>query len=256
MISLNREIIAEAQKCIEPHIPQTSISSYNIPMNTYKLSPSDLTFLWDDCKRCFYLKVVHKIARPATPMPAIFIKIDGLMKEFYQGKATQEISPSLPPGFVHFGEKWVESQPIRLPGHSHACYIKGKFDTVVRFEDGSYGVVDFKTSTPKPTHLAFYGRQLHAYAYALEHAEVGKFSLTPISRLGLLVVEPNAMDKTQEGRIAYLGDVTWQEVPRDDGTFLQFLGEVLNILEQPTPPAPAEKCPYCQYRQPPQSSFW
>jgi ATP-dependent exoDNAse (exonuclease V) beta subunit len=54
-----------------------------------------------------------------------------------------------------FREKWVESQPISLPGHLSTSYIKGKFDTVVRFEDGSYGVVDFKTSTSKPTHLAF-----------------------------------------------------------------------------------------------------
>ena len=28
--------------------------------NLYKLSPSDLTFLWDECQRCFYLKVVRK----------------------------------------------------------------------------------------------------------------------------------------------------------------------------------------------------
>jgi CRISPR/Cas system-associated exonuclease Cas4 (RecB family) len=150
----------------------------------------------------------------------------------------------------------VESQPISLPGHSSTCYIRGKFDTVVRFDDSSYGVVDFKTSTPKPTHLAFYGRQLHAYAYALEHAEAGKFSLSPISRLGLLVVEPIDMERAADGRIAYLGEVTWQEVPRDEAAFLLFLGEVLSVLEQPTPPEPAEKCAYCQYRQPPQASLW
>jgi CRISPR/Cas system-associated exonuclease Cas4 (RecB family) len=225
-------------------------------MDTYKLSPSDLTFLWDECKRCFYLKVVNKIPRPSTPMPAIFTRIDGLMKAFYEGKATHEICPDLPPGFVQFGEKWVQSVPITLPGHTKGCFILGKFDTVVRFEDGSYGVVDFKTSTPKPTHLAFYGRQLHAYAYALEHAEIGKFSLNPISRLGLLVVEPNAMEKTPDGRIAYLGDMTWQEVPRDEDAFLRFLGEVMTVLEQPTPPAPAEKCSYCQYRQPAQPGLW
>ena len=218
-------------------------------MDTYKLSPSDLTFLWDECKCCFYLKVVHKFLRPSTPMPSIFIKIDGLMKAFYQGKATQEICPDLPPGFVQFGEKWVQSQPILLPGHVKGCYILGKFDTVVRFDDGSYGVVDFKTSTPKPAHLAFYGRQLHAYAYALEHPEVNKFALTPISRLGLLVVEPNAIERTPDGRIAYLGGMTWQEVTFDEAAFLGFLGEVITVLEQPTPPEPSEKCPYCQYRQ-------
>jgi hypothetical protein len=31
------------------------------PMN-YKLSPSDLTFTYEGCKRCFYLKVVKGIS--------------------------------------------------------------------------------------------------------------------------------------------------------------------------------------------------
>ena len=225
-------------------------------MKTYKLSPSDLTFLWDECKRCFYLKLVHNFSRPATPFPSIFTKIDGLMKGFFQGQSTQTLTTALPEGLVQFGEKWVESQAISLPGHAQTCYLRGKFDTVVRFEDGSYGVVDFKTSTPKPHHLEFYGRQLHAYAYALEHAEAGKFALSPITRLGLLVVEPDEMDKTPAGRITYLGNVTWLEVPYDEAAFLGFLGEVLTVLEQPTPPEPGEKCPFCLYRQSTLASGW
>jgi hypothetical protein len=225
-------------------------------MNTYKLSPSDLTFLWDECKRCFYLKVVHKFTRPSMAMPSIFIKIDGLMKDFYQGKPTQSLTSELPPGVVQFGERWVQSQPIALPGHADQVYLMGKFDTVVRFDDGSYGVVDFKTSTPKPSHLAFYGRQLRAYAYALEHAAPGKFQLGPVSRLGLLVVEPNAIDRMPDGRLAYLGGVTWQEIPSDENSFLAFLAEVLNVLEQPTLPEPGEKCAFCQYRRDTATSGW
>lgn len=225
-------------------------------MKDYKLSPSELTFLWDECKRCFYLKVVHHIARPSMPMPSIFMKIDGLMKTFYQGKDVHEFCPDLPPGLVQFGERWVESKPIVVPGHSSKCYFKGKFDTVVRFDDGSYGVVDFKTSTPKPDHVDFYSRQLHAYTFALEQAETGKFSLYPISRMGLLVVEPNAIDKTLDGRIAYIGKMTWVEIPRNDANFIQFLDMVMNILEQPTPPESSEKCPYCQYRQTARDINW
>ena len=225
-------------------------------MKTYKLSPSDLTFLWDECKRCFYLKVVHKFTRPAMPFPSIFTKIDGLMKDFYQGKSTQSMTSDLPPGVVQFGERWVQSLPIVFPGHTHQVYLMGKFDTVVRFDDGSYGVVDFKTSTPKPSHLAFYGRQLHAYAYALEHAAPGKFALGPISRLGLLVVEPNALEMNADGRLAYLGQVTWQEVPSDENSFLAFLSEVLTVLEQPTLPEPGEKCAFCKYREETIASHW
>jgi len=214
-----------------------------------KLSPSDLTFLWDECKRCFYLKQINKFTRPSTPMPAIFIKIDGLMKVYFEGKLTSEFTSDLPHGVIQHGDKTVYSQLINLAGHSLECYITGRFDTVVKFDDGSYGVVDFKTSTPKPDNLAFYGRQLHAYMYALENPAPGKLSLSPVSKLGLLVVEPNAIDKTGDGRIAYLGGVTYQDVPRDDSAFLAFLSDVLTVLEQPDPPPPADNCPWCQYRQ-------
>ena len=202
----------------------------------FKLSPSDLTFLWDDCKRCFYLKYVHGITRPAGPMPSIFGVIDRLMKDYFEGRSTVDLSPNLPIGKVQFGEKWVESLPVTISGHSVKCYIKGKFDTVVAFDDGSFGVVDFKTSEPKPQHVAFYSRQLHAYTYALEHPALGKFSLSPISRLGLLVVAPDSMNRTEAGKIAYLGGVTWMEIPRNDSQFLEFLGQILAVLEQPVIP--------------------
>jgi len=213
-----------------------------------KISPSDLTFLWDDCKRCFYLKYARGISRPSAPFPAIFGTIDRLMKEYFEGRPTTELDASLPAGQVRFGEQWVESGPLPLTGHTLQAYIKGKFDSVVAFDDGSYGVVDFKTSEPKPSHVAFYGRQLHAYAYALQHPASGKFSLSPISRLGLLVVAPQAMEVTPAGRIAYLGGVTWIEIPRDEPAFLEFLAHVIGLLEQREPPPPAENCPYCQYR--------
>ena len=35
-----------------------------------RLSPSDFAFLWEQCKRCFYLKVVHGIRQPSMPMAA------------------------------------------------------------------------------------------------------------------------------------------------------------------------------------------
>ena len=34
------------------------------------LSPSDYAFLWDECPRCFYLKVALKQPRLRTPFPA------------------------------------------------------------------------------------------------------------------------------------------------------------------------------------------
>jgi hypothetical protein len=215
---------------------------------SFKLSPSDLTFLWDECPRCFYLKVVNKFGRPYSPFPSIFGKIDKLMKDFYEGKSTQALDPSLPPGNVLFGEKWVQSAPITLPGHTDSVFIRGKFDTVVEFDDGSFGVIDFKTSIPSEHHIPFYGRQLHAYAHCLEQPAPGKLGLGPVSLLGLLIVTPALMTEGLGERVNFEHDLTWLPVPLDRDGFLGFLDQALTVLEQPEPPAPADTCTWCKYR--------
>ena len=103
----------------------------------YKISPSDLTFSWDGCKYCFYLKVKHNIVLRG-PFPGIFTKMANLTSDFYLGKPTSEISPDLPPGIVKLKEKFVKSAPISIPGAKSQCYINGRFDAVIEFDDGSY----------------------------------------------------------------------------------------------------------------------
>jgi len=222
----------------------------------WKLSPSDLTFLWSECPRCFYLKVVHNFRRPSSPFPSIFTRIDRLMKGYFQDKSTQELTSQLPSGAVKMGDRWVKSLPISIPGHHHSCYITGKFDCMVEFDDGSYGVVDFKTSAAKPEHIPFYSRQLHAYAYALEYAAPNSLHLSPITRLGLLTVEPVLMDRVTSDKIAYLGNVTWQECPLSYPDFLAFLEQLITTLELPDPPEPGPTCGYCSYRQGARSYNW
>ena len=78
----------------------------------FKLSPSDFGFLYDECKKCFYLKVKHNFDRPRTPMPSIFTKIDGIMKNYFEGKSPKDIADNLPEGKVEFGDKWIQSKPL------------------------------------------------------------------------------------------------------------------------------------------------
>jgi hypothetical protein len=199
---------------------------------------------------------MHGINRPFAPFPSIFGTIDRLMKEYFENRPASELDPALPPGRVQFADHWVESASIEFPGLENSCFIKGKFDSAITFADSSYGIVDFKTSEPKPDHVPFYSRQLNAYSYALEHPAEGKFSLTPISKLGLLVVAPNEMMVTETGRIAYTGSVTWMEIPRNEEAFIQFLAEVMALLERPDPPVAGEKCGYCQYLEQSRQHAW
>ena len=214
----------------------------------YKLSPSDLTFAWDECKFCFYLKVKHNIF-VRGPFPGIFGKMANLTSDFYQGKPAREICPDLPPGIIKYREKFVKSAPISMPGAASQCYIHGRFDAVIEFEDGTYGIVDYKTSDAKEEHAAFYRRQLTAYAYALENPAPGALGLAPISRLGLFVITPERFEKNSVDEVVFVNRTTWMEVPRDDQAFLGLLGEVLAVLDAPNPPEPSENCGVCAYRE-------
>ena len=78
----------------------------------FKLSPSDFGFLYDECKRCFYLKVKHNFGRPRSIMPSIFIKIDSIMKDYFEGKSPKDITAALPGGKVEFGDRWIQSKPF------------------------------------------------------------------------------------------------------------------------------------------------
>jgi PD-(D/E)XK nuclease superfamily len=211
------------------------------------LSPSDFAFLWDDCARCFYLKVARRTPRPSAPFPSVFGRIDRAMKDFYLGERAEVAVPGMPPGVIGSGDRWVKSAPLMLPASSKACVIRGRVDVLVDRDDGTTGVVDFKTTVPKPDHLATYGRQLHAYAMALEHPSSGMPA--HVSSLGLLCFLPDTY-KALDRRAGISGDLQWIEVSRDDVGFAQFLSEVVSVLGCDDPPEPAPGCSWCALRDP------
>lgn len=217
-------------------------------MNLYTLSPSDLTFLWDGCKYCFYMKVKHNLVYRG-PFPGMFGTMGNLTSNFYLDQSTVEISATLPAGTVKFKEKWVKSSPIFFDGISSQCVIRGRFDAVMAFEDGSYGIIDYKTADASEEKAVFYSRQLSAYAYSLENPAGGALSLSPITRLGLFIITPQRYELTPSGEAAFITRTTWMDVARDDKAFLEFLGEVMAVLDAPQAPEPDGGCALCSYRQ-------
>jgi hypothetical protein len=211
-----------------------------------KLAPSDLTFLWEECQRCFWLKVRGVLKRPSPPFPRVFTLLDNQTKDFFFNKRSDEIATGLRPGRVAVGDRWVRSRPLRVPNHRTRVSLQGRIDTALSFDDGTYGIVDFKTSQPKPQHVPFYGRQLHSYALAAENPAEGAITLAPVSQLGLLCVEPVAMARAGR-KVAYKGETHFLEIERDDDAFMAFLSQVLYLLEQPESPDPSPGCSYCKY---------
>lgn len=212
----------------------------------YRLSPSDLTYLYEGCKHCFVLKARHSIAQPSIPLPGMFGAIGGLQKNYYSGKRTEQFCPALPPGTVEYGEKNVRSLPIPIPGSGNTCYISGRFDIVVKFDDGTFGVVDFKTANPSDQKSEMYARQLHAYAQALEHPAPDALRLSPVAQLGLFYFTPDACRLLDPSRQILEGRMQWVPVERNDEEFLKFLAEVVGLLDGELPqPKVCASCPHC-----------
>jgi len=214
----------------------------------YRLSPSDLTFLYDGCKHCFVLKIKHGISQPSIPLPNIFTRIAALQKEYYSGKRTEFICPGPPPGIVRYGEQQVRSQAIKFSNCESACHIIGRFDIGAELDDRSYAVFDFKTGSPNAEKAEMYGRQLHAYALALERPEEGALALGPITSLGLIFFTPDTCAHPGPLRQVLEGDMKWVEVRRDDATFLGFLESVVRLLDGPMPPMEPVGCGWCEFR--------
>lgn len=95
--------------------------------SSFRLAPSDFAFLFEECKRCFYLKVHKQLPRPRAPFPSIFGNIDTAMKRHFRGLRTEDVVPQLPPGtfLCEDNDAWVECNPISPPGHEHSVYIRG-----------------------------------------------------------------------------------------------------------------------------------
>ena len=215
----------------------------------WTLSPSDVAALWEECPRCVYLEVACGFPRPRPVPSKLVAQLDAQMKACCEGRRTEAIAADAPAGVFERGERSVDSHVIdvHLPDTVHRCRIRGPLDAVVRLDDGGYALVAVTAGERRPGHVAVHGRRLNACAYALEHPAPGASAPGPITRLGVLVFEPQKFTGDARGAGALSGGVGWVEIARDDGALFGFLAEVLAVLERPQPPAGAALCAWCVY---------
>lgn len=172
-----------------------------------------------------------------------------LQKNHFDGKRTESIHPNLPPGKVSHGEKFVRSKVLNSKKHKCSCYISGRLDVAMTFDDGTYGIIDFKTGRPKDESNELYKRQLAAYAFALENPEKNALHLTPVSKIGLIYFPPVGTKQNETDKMLYETEIHLYELERNDKEFLKFLGEALDILKSPTLPDADPDCIWCNYHK-------
>ena len=91
------------------------------------ISPSNLTFLWHSCKKCFYNHHVYKNRRPMT-MPLVG-KMASLSEESFVEKNSNEIDESIQSGKIISTQKSLKS--IVETESSKATYTNGILDLVL-----------------------------------------------------------------------------------------------------------------------------
>ena len=206
-----------------------------------RLSPSNLNYEDRRCDRCF-AEATNGESWPQRPFAGIFAKLDSQQRRYFTDRATSDIDPTLPPGTLHNGGR-VQSAPHTIGGVDFT--IRGSMDALLRFDNGSVGVVDFKSSTASPQLGDAYRPQLAAYQWALSRPASG--DPEEVSVAGLLVFAPESMVDTEQGR-AYLVSTTWIPVEIEDGWFENFLGRIAPLIQEPKEAPSKTDCEWCSLR--------
>jgi hypothetical protein len=140
--------------------------------------------------------------------------------------------------------------PSHFQARTQRCAFRGSIDAALHFDDGSYGIIDFKTVNPRDSHVTLYTMQLHAYALAFEQPATEANRMAPVTTLALLCFEPEGMIRLGTDDYAYRARRTWIEVERDDAAFLSIMNLVAGILAEPNPPTAGENCVWCLCNSP------
>lgn len=215
-------------------------------MKTIFLSPSDLAFLYDESPWGFYQKYNLGIKRPPVILPKIFTLIDVLTKASYLNKNLNQIDKSLPDAVLVDADEWVKSKPIVNPDFpDFEVVIRGKIDGILRYDDETNAVIDFKTCEISEKVLSKYIRQLSSYSYAITNP-MSSSDLTMKLRnyVGLFVFEPDKFYIDEFARASLKGKFKYISYDINLDDFENFIrNEVIPLIAgKEPPPTDADSC--------------
>jgi|688.fasta_scaffold09838_11 hypothetical protein len=189
------------------------------------ISPSDLSYFWSESKVGFYDKYVLKIYRPKQAFPSVFNTIDLAMKDCFDNKSILEFVENAPEGKIIHEDVSVQSKLIKVGDFKVG--FKGKIDCLLDHGDGTYSVIDYKTTHISKKLDEIYYLQLMAYAFSLENPLAG----TPkkISNLGLIVFQPESFaSELSKGNLQ--GSLHYVNIKFDKSKFKKWISSELSPI--------------------------
>ncbi|MFB6213875.1 MAG: PD-(D/E)XK nuclease family protein [Candidatus Nanohaloarchaea archaeon] len=217
---------------------------------TYKLSPSRIN-LFFECERCFWLRVNEGVKRPSGPFPSLPGGMDQEIKNhFDRYRAKGEVPPELEEAdidaeplsdqeFLENARSWRTEPKWRDP--ETGALLRGGVDDLLRDEDGSIIVMDYKTRgyPPKEENGApdYYERQVNLYNLILRENGYGTrdFGL-------ILYYYPDRV--VENGDFVFHREL--RKVPVDIEKARRTVRNAVDVLEGPMPEH-SEDCDFCEW---------
>jgi len=154
------------------------------------------------------------------------------------GNAREFISPS------DLTFSWGSCHRCLWLNYNHGLRIRGKYDLLIEFADGTFGIIDCKFQAKDSDKTDLYQPQLEAYAFALENPATG--DAKKVSLMGLLVwslLEP-AGDVSKGFGLKLKH--TWRPIERNPAALATRLTDFITVVSGQMPAA-KDNCEMCNY---------
>ena len=206
------------------------------------------------CPRCAWVRL-HVNNLPYQSFPGIFSTIDRynnlIVRNYFQREG------SLPGWLNQLGEARTFVDPphwsrFKVLDEASGLTLRGEADGIFQMADGSYTIIDYKTSKRSGAQRAMlksYETQLNAYAYIAERLE-----LSPVGRLALVYMEPQTEEETvldpkltddQGFTMGFAAKVVEVDL-KPEKLIPPMLRKVKTIAEMERPPAGTPECKDCE----------
>ena len=231
----------------------------SLPINESKdlnkelvLAPSELDYKPKKCQRCFYLEKNYKIGPKDFP-PPVFSRFDVVQQAYYKDKDTSDLTKELPKGRIMNKEELpgrVVSETLS-DNKGRNFILGGRPDIVIKFDQGGYGIIDFKTTKISDDKSENYKYQLEAYAQIFTKPGSTKSKktplLNPITHMGILQFDPSDIQSHNDQSCDMRMNISYSPLKRDEKNFFENITKIIDIIEQPNFPDFTNDCNSCNF---------
>ncbi len=171
-------------------------------------------------------------------------ELSALQEAHFDNAQSEAIAPVLPRGRVIGRGGWVKSRPIEVEGRVSPYAIRGKYDLLLEFDDGTFGIIDCKFQGRDSDKSDFYAAQLEAYAFALENPAQDQPRM--VSTLGLLVWSPKSPQGNPNDGYQLNLNWSWRPIERNPAALTRRLNDFIYVVSGTTPERDSG-CEQCRY---------